>query len=149
MRAWIITCMTSRMNKYFFVFFVDTFERFFICACHSDSHIKDFTNPCSLSIFINSFTTKNIICGNSSLAVCGSRERNNSRKSAYKIFDFNGISNSINRRVSCFHLIINNNSSPFSCFQSGIFCELNIRFYTDSQNSDSCFDSFTGTQGCL
>ena len=74
-----------------------------------------------------------IVSGNASLLVGGSRQRNQRFLPGYKMGDLYGIAHSIDVRHGGFHPLVDSDAAPDAQLKSGLFCQMGVRRDADGQ----------------
>ena len=82
---------------------------------------------------IAAVSAADIVSGNASLLVGGSRQRNQHFLSGHEMGNLYGIAHSIDVWRGGFHPLVDSDAATNTKFESGFFCQVRIRGNTDGQ----------------
>ena len=94
---------------------------------------KQFQNRRTLRAGKVAVAAADIVSGNASLLVGGSRQRNQRFLPGYKMGDLYGIAHSIDVRHGGFHPLVDSDAAPDAQLKSGLFCQMGVRRDADGQ----------------
>ena len=106
--------------------FVDTGRR--------SGQIEHLDYGAALTTHVSAVPTADVVGNYASLLICRSCKGDEGIFISNKMLDLNSISCGVNIRNRGFHTVIDHNAASNTKFQSGFFCKMGVRRYTDGKH---------------